>query len=229
MYRAVLRLLVPSIFVLVPAAAQAGEIFAGASCGPGGSILVDWTYYDTPPANDPSWVGYDVLRRTPGSCGSYVRLNAQIIPRTPGIDESFSYTDASPAQPALYEYLVQPVDAGHQPIAPPGCMVCEGQDFVTCPDLSVALTEGTLQDLGWALFVDPCPSSCYPGLYFTGPSADALRPFAGTGAAFRFFGNAYCGTVEGCGMEVASYQAIGACGSIPTEPSTWGKLKAGYR
>ena len=88
---------------------------------------------------------------------------------------------------------------------------------------------GTHQDLGF-LFVIPCPGTCYSSVYLQGPVADQLRPYAGTNAVFRFWGdNIICGGVEGCSMNVDHWEQAEDCGVTPTASTSWGKLKTIYR
>jgi hypothetical protein len=212
--------------------AQDFNLFAYSACAIAtsdpDSNYVFWTTFD--PNNDPyaypDWVGYDVMRRA--GCGPEERVNADIIPRQVGMSHSAYFATEAPGG-VLYEYRVVPVDADRQPvlIGPAFCSPCNV--FVACPRDATPITIGTLTDLGWALLVTPCPEGCYPSAYFEGAFADELRPYAGTGTAFRFFGTLSCGTVEGCALIIDHWALAPSCGATPTSKGSWGRLKTIYR
>ena len=208
--------------LLVPSLARAdGAIFGGAVCGSGNTVDVQWTFLEDSPYGHPEWVGYDVFRRAIDPCGAFVRLNADIIPRGDG-NHSRSFTDTPPASGVAYEYKVVPVDASRNPLSFYGVL---GDFFMSCPDGSAAIAHGTIEDIGWALLVHPCAESCGGG-YIENPPDD-LQAYAGTGEAVRIFGHVGCGTVEGCAIQVDRFEPA-ACVPVPTEPTTWGNLKARY-
>jgi hypothetical protein len=216
---------------LLAGSVDAGTLLAQAGCADGTHITVFWSFTENPaePTGHPEWVGYDVERRPLASCGAYERLNAAPFPRTPGVSENFQYMEIAPATAAMFEYRVVPVDALRQPVALGfDCDFCSYVAWASCPDLSAALTQGTIEDIGWAVLVHPCPDGCYRSFYVENPEADALRPYAGTATVVRLFGFPFCGTVEGCGMHVDHFD-LAPCAPTPTLPSTWGRIKAGYR
>lgn len=220
------------IIAILPGASRAGTLTAYASCVDGSHIAFSWSFYEDPqyPTGHPEWVGYDVLRRPVVPCGAFVRINAVPLARILGESQDLTYTDAPPIAGKTYEYQVVLVDANRQVInsAQVGCYCFARNGWASCPDYSAPLTEGTLEDWGWALFVHPCPGSCYDSFFFSGPMVDALRPYAGTGVALRFYGSGNCGTIEGCEMNLVSYDFM-ACGPTPVGRSTWGRVKAIYR
>ena len=57
---------------------------------------------------------------------------------------------------------------------------------------------------------------------------DELRPYAVAGTTLRFFGQAVCGTVEGCALDVDHYE-VAPCGPTAVARRTWGRVKANYR
>src|SRR5262245_14456395 len=175
----------------------------------------------------PDWVGYDILRRAVPGCDTYETLNGDIIPRVFGTTTHY-FGGIPPSPGTLYEYIVRPVDADHQLVPIPGyCQPCVS--YATCEPLTTPFTIGTMFDAGWAVFVNPCPGACYPYVYVENPQADALRPYAGTNTTLRLFGTAYCGTVEGCALQLEHFD-IGPCpGVVPAARQTWGKLKTIYR
>ena len=223
------------IIAAQPGVSRAGVITASASCAGGNSITFIWSFYEDPnfpTGNHPEWVGYDVQRRSlsSSSCSAFVRVNAQPYARTPGVSESFTYTEAPPTTFRTYEYRVILVDANRHEI-PTSQVACEcfaRNGWASCPQYSAPLTQGTLEDIGWALIVHPCAGTCYDSFYFSGPLAEELRPYAGTGTGVRFYGSGFCGTIEGCAMNPAYYQFM-ACDATPVVRSSWGRVKAIYR
>src|SRR5262245_59467311 len=229
---------VTSLVLLVPGtvAAQNYYLFAYSTCTiagpPADSTYVIWTTYEPVGPNlHPNWVGYDVYRRIPTACGgweSFVKVNELTIPRTAGITHTAYYGEPTPAPATLFEYWVQPVDAYGQ-LYEPGygfCSPCNA--FQICAPYSAPITIGIIQDWGWTVYISPCSGSCYPGAYVSEPQiADQLRPFAGTSAAFRFFGTIGCGSVEGCSIAVEHYEATTCV--TPTATRSWGQLKTLYR
>ena len=227
-----LLLAIVSVVLVAPGtgAAQGYNLSAYSTCASSDSLYVIWTASEPPGPNPyPDWVGYDVLRRMPTECGdweSFVRVNDQIIPRVVGTTHTFYFGEGVPSTGTLYEYWVEPVDVNHEP-AYPCCGFCSPCNvFEICPPLSAPVTIGTLRDDGF-LWVDPCPGSCYPGAYIEGPIVDELRPYAGTGTAFRFFGGIGCGTTEGCSLSIDHWE-ITSC-VTPTATGSWGRLKTIYR
>lgn len=213
-------------------ASHAGALSADASCGSGGIISFSWTFYEDPlnPTGHPEWVGYDVWRRSLADCGAFVRVNAAPFPRA-GTTESLTYTEVPPASGTTFQYQVRLVDANRQQLFLDAiaCDCIAHDAWASCPQMSVPLTQGTLQDLGWALLVQPCAPGCYQSFYFDDPQlVSLLRPFAGTGTAFSFFGQAVCGTVEGCVIHVDHYETV-PCGPTPAQRATWGRVKSIYR
>lgn len=222
-----------SAVIVAPDVCRAGSLVASASCADGSHISLDWTYYEDPatPTGHPEWVGYDVLRRSMSDCGPLTRVNAEPFPRTLGITQSFTYTETPPAMGVTFQYRVITVDASRQEIFI-DYSTCEGascMSWASCPAFSAPLTQGTLTDLGWALNVNPCAGTCYFPYYFYGPKADELRPYAGTGTVLRLYGQAGCGSVEGCAIDIDHYDIAPCSGPTPEHRSTWGRVKVLYR
>ena len=214
--------------------ATAGDLNATAGCDPSNRVLVEWSFYETPgnPVNRPEWTGYDVYRRDVAGCSAWTRLNDAVIPRVVGASHGGSWLDAPPAFTTLYEYKVVPVDAaGNAVVMPyPDCEPpCVSHTWASCPALSAPLTVGTIgPDMGWAVVVQPCGDGCWGGFYVAEPGASALRPYAGTGTVLDLFGTEYCGTVEGCGMNLQRFAPDG-CGPTAGLRRSWGGLKLRYR
>lgn len=221
-----------AIIAALPGAARAGALNAGASCPDGSHISFSWSWYEDPahPTGHPEWVGYDVYRRSLADCGGLERVNAAPYPRTPGASEGFTYTEVPPATGTTYNYEVFLVDAARQQVFldPVACDCASHHGWASAPAFSAPITQGTLNDLGWALYIQPCADGCNQSFYITGPQADALRPYAGTGTALRFFGSAGCESLEGCGLGLDHYE-VAPCGPTPTRHSSWGRVKAIYR
>ena len=230
-----LRLTGLAILILLVGPANrgdAGVIRAGAACNDG-SASFHWDFFEDPqsPTGHPEWVGYDVLRRSLTECGGYVTVNAQPFPRVQGESQSFTYDEVPPATSTMFEYRIVCVDADRQPVqldyaACEGCAFALG--WASCPLHSAPLTVGTLEDWGWALSVHPSDPACYQSFYFDQSAVvEALRPYAGTDATIRFYGDGGCGTVEGCAMRVDRYEV--ANGPTPVRAASWGRLKTIYR
>jgi hypothetical protein len=173
----------------------------------------------------PDWVGYDILRRAVPECTPPVTVNAEMIPRVFGTTTHY-FGGITPAPGTLYEYVVRPVDADHQPVSIPGyCQPCAS--YATCEPLTTPFTVGNVYDAGWAVFVNPCP--CHPPAYVENPQADALRPYAGTSTTVRLFGQAGCGTVEGCALSLEHFDIVPNCAVTAASTRTWGQVKIRYR
>ena len=151
--------------MLVDALASADEgfceglLYASASCVDSSHISFHWTFWEDPRPIGPEWVGYDVLRRSVAECGPLLRVNDDPFPHVPGAGDSYTYTEVPPTPRTTYEYQVVFVDTKHQQVSRPplSCDIpCIDRDWASCPQYSAPLTEGTLEDWGWALFVHAC-------------------------------------------------------------------------
>ena len=123
------------------------------------------------------------------------------------------------------------VDAFRNPVYPgaPYCWPCSAWDNAGCPASTIPVTQGTIEDWGWAVAITPCQYSCYGYAYVEGPAADQLRPYAGTSTTLKLYGDMYCGTVEGCSLQLDRYE-VAACNiTVPVRPRSWGGLKSHYR
>lgn len=218
-------------------ARAAGDLNATANANAAGEISIDWSWTEYDPAQfpvvgRPDWVGYDLLRREPGACSPWVRLNDEIMPRVPGASHSGTFVDAPPATGVTYEYRLVMVNAAHEPIVlvwPEGCEPpCSPHAWESVPKLAAPVTIGTVTDWGWAVLVEACPGSCWSSFYVPEPGASLLRPYAGTGQAFRIHGDEGCGSVEGCGIALDRFEPAD-CGITPAARSGWGRLKIRYR
>ena len=137
--------------------------------------------------------------------------------------------DVPPLPNVTYAYRVGFVDVARNVVSCAGiCGQCSRLARASAPAISAPITHGRLSDMGWALFITPCATGCYPSFYIEGPIVDELRPYAVSGEALRFWGTEACGTVEGCALEVDHYQVAG-CDATPVRHPTWGQLKAIYR
>ncbi len=203
------------------------DLLANASCNENNTITVSWSFYELPgyPTGHPEWTGYDVLRRSVNECGDFVRVNPEPFTRVPGESQSFTYVDMPSSLEKTYEYRVVLIDANRQQLDPfMLCGICAQEAYVTCPPNSAPLTHGTLEDWVFALNVLPCAGSCYPSVYFEGVPTD-LRRYVGTDTAVRFYGQAGCGTVEGCRMVIDHYEITPCDVSTPTCAASWGHFK----
>jgi hypothetical protein len=225
---AVVLVVLALLAILHDRAHAGGELRSSATCTAGDSIAFSWTFTDNPndPTGRPDWVGYDIQRRTVNPCGAYVRVNAQPFPRLPG-SHGHTYVEAAPGTQTMYEYRVIFVDSNRQEIqlSSSDCFWCGRNGWASCPLYSTPITHGTLQDLGWAIFVSPC-SGCYAG--FGLEPTPELRQYAGTGEALRFYGQAQFCDFEGCFLGVDHYE-LAACPQTPVRKQSWGGIKAIHR
>ena len=223
---------ITACLALSPGLAAAGSYNASASCDASGVVSVSWTYYEDPvyPSGHPEWVGYDVLRHSLDHCEPDARVNATTFARTPGLTQSYVYTETAAASGITYEYRVIMVDASHNQLflGFPECDLCSSQAFASCPQYSGPITQGALQNIGGMLFVQPCATGCFQSFYLSAPWPPELNEYVGTGTAIRFYGTATCGTVEGCALAVSRYDVAG-CDATPARHPTWRALTAIYR
>jgi hypothetical protein len=223
----------PGLFVialLATPASSAVVFLSGAACGANDQVDVSWTFDDDPsnPVQLPQWIGYDVWRADAADCKGSVLLNSEPIPRTPGPHSEGVWHDATALPGTSYLYQIIPVDANRIQVVIPGCE-CSLAAWSNCPATTAALQGTIAQDWGFALAIQACPGSCWPGVYFEDAEMIAqLRPFVGTGTTFDFFGTIGCGSVEGCFLAIEGYQEA-ACGPTPADATSWGHLKAIYR
>ncbi len=217
---------------LCPAASRAGALDASASSPDGVHITFAWSYYEDPsnPTGHPEWIGYDVLRRSQADCGPFVRVNATPYPRNPGVNESFSFTETPAANATTYHYQVILVDAGRNQLflGPQACDCSSHWGWASCPEFSAPIAHGTLTDLGWAVLIQPCPDECSSSFYISGAKYPALKPYAVSGEMLNFYGQAACGSIEGCALDLDHYE-VAACAPTASRHTTWGAVKAIYR
>ena len=211
----------------------AGVLSSSASCTDGSNASVQWTFVEDPkhPVDRPDWVGYDLLRRSLSECGPPVRVNDTPFPRVVGTTHGHTFTEPAPSAGTEFEYQIILVDANRQQVSLNGVECdCGGRvSFTSCPELSAPITQGTIEDWGWTLFVSPCGGAgCYGGFYLEGTWPQELRQYAGTNTVVRFFGRAICGTVEGCALTVDHYE-LGDCSVTPGAAVSWGRVKTIYR
>jgi hypothetical protein len=226
--------LLASLILACRDAGASAVLTAGASSD-NTTITFSWSYYEDlqNPVGHPEWIGYDVYRRALPGCGTWTRVNANPYPRTPGISENFSYSEAPPSLQTPFEYHVVLVDAARTELffSPAECDCgAASHGWASCPPFSAPLSQGTLTDWGWTVaIVTPCAGSCYSGFYVSDPAtADQLRPYAGNGEVVKFFGSAACGSVEGCAVALDRYE-LSTCGVVATRTASWGRLKTIYR
>jgi hypothetical protein len=216
------------LFTAGTSQAQYPFISAYAICSAPDSSYVIWTQIDptADPYAYPDWVGFDIQRRAVPGCGEFETINADVIPRVIGTT-TYYFGGTPPSPGTLYEYIVRPVDLDRQLVLIPAfCQPCVA--YETCTPLTTPFTAGTLTDVGWAVFVmNPCP--CYPPAYVENPQADAIRPYAGTGATLRLFGQPGCGTVEGCALHLEHFEIVPSCEITAASARTWGQVKIRYR
>ena len=218
------------------AAHAAGDLNATANANASNQIVFEWEWYEfdpSDPVDRPDWVGYDLYRRDPAQCSPWVRLNETILPRQPGVSHGGTFVDTPPAPLVTWEYKLILVDSQRNEISlvwPQGCEPpCAPHAWESIPKLAGPVTVGTVtMDLGWAVVISPCPEGCWYGFVVSEPGASELRPYLGTGRAFRFYGDENFGTFEGSYLYVDHYEGA-ACGPTPVTRSSWGRVKARYR
>jgi hypothetical protein len=212
-----------------------GDLTATANATSATEIEIQWQWYEYgpgDPAGYPEWVGYDLHRRNPAECSPWVRLNAEIIPRVPGATHGGTIVDVPPAPLITWEYQLRPVDAAHNPVyliggycEPP----CPAHMWESIPKLAGPVTVGTVEmDLGWTVVIFGCRDGCWYSFNVTEPEASLLRPYLGTGEAFRFYGDEFYGTFEGSYLYLDRFEPAG-CGPTPAVRPTWGSVKTRYR
>jgi hypothetical protein len=213
-------LLVP----LSPAESRAdGLLSPSAECS-GNSIVVSWFYAESTPVVFPDWVGIDIYRSSSDPCTAPVRINSDMLPR-PANNGSGQFVDVTPSPLTAYTYSIVPVDQNRQQVNVLNCD-CNGVAVAACPSQQAAVVRGTLQDVGWAMFVTPCPGICSP-ISFVTDHLDELRPYAQAGTPLSLYGKVFCG-FEGCSVSLDHFE-VAECGPVPTLPKTWGGVKARYR
>jgi hypothetical protein len=218
-------------------ARAAGDLNMTANATGTSQITLEWSWYEYDPSSPvtrPDWVGYDLYRRDPAQCTDWVRLNASIIPRVPGVSHDGTFVDTPPVPQVTWEYKLIMVDAARNEIIliwPEGCEPpCEPHAWESIPKLAGPVTIGSVtQDLGWAVIITPCPNGCWYTFVVSEPGgADALRPYLGSGETFRFYGEEFFGTFEGSYLTVDHIEPA-ACTPVAATRSTWGKVKVLYR
>jgi len=226
-----------ALALAIPAGvAQAhGDLTATANAISATEIQIQWQWYefDPPdPTGHPEWVGYDLYRRNPAECSPWVRLNAEIIPRVPGATHGGTIVDVPPAPLVTWQYELRPVDAARNVVyliggycEPP----CAANMWESIPKLAGPVTVGTIGlDVGWAVYIIPCPDACWYGFVVPEPEASLLRPYLGTGEAFRFYGDEFFGTFEGSYLYLDRFEPA-PCGPVPAARPSWGRVKTLYR
>lgn len=226
------------MFALCAPAAVAhahGDLHASADAISATEIEIRWQWYEFDPAHPddhPEWIGYDLLRREPGQCSPWVRLNAAIIPREPGVTHAGTIVDAPPAPLVTWEYQLVPVNLAREPVVMIGGSCeppCVPHVWESLPKLAGPVTVGRVgMDLGWAVYIEPCEGSCWYSFYVAEEMADQLRPYVGTSDVFRFFGDEYFGGFEGSALFLDRFEPA-SCVTTPARRSTWGRLKTHHR
>ncbi len=220
--------------VLVAPRAHGGYLYGHATHSDAATVHYSFTFTEVSgfPSGHPEWVGFDVYRRAIQECLPSVRVNAEPFPRALNQSHSYALDDVPPDAATLYEYRVELVDAQRNPVSVQSweCDPCASQAWAAVPDQSAPVAIGTLIDGGWTLILNPCSGTCFTALNLeNGCCIDELRQYAGTSAIVRLFGQAGCGSIDGCSIAVDHWD-LGACVTpIPTIPMTWGTLKLRYR
>lgn len=212
-----------------------GDLHATADAISATEIEIRWDWYEFDPSHPddhPEWIGYDFFRRNPAECSPWVRLNAAIIPRVPGVTHGGVIVDAPPAPLVTWEYQLVPVDAAREPVVMIGGSCeppCVPHVWESIPKLAGPVTVGRIgMDLGWAVYIIPCAGSCWYGFYVAGEAADALRPYLGTQDVFRFYGDEYFGGFEGSSLFLDRFEPA-SCVTTPARRSSWGEVKTHRR
>lgn len=224
-----------AIPTLSPRTARAGgELTAYANATSATEITIQWQWYEygPEPVDVPEWVGYDLLRRDPAGCSPWTRVNAEIIPRVPGVGHSGTFVDTPPAAGVTWEYQMIPVDAAHQRVLMSVAQCahpCAFHLWESIPKLAAPVTIGVpTMDLGWAIGVAPCPEACWYWFMVVEPGASLLRPHVGSGQAFQLYGDEFFSTFEGSLLQLDRFEPA-ACGPTPAARPSWGRVKTLYR
>lgn len=222
----------------VPAYAASGLTEFEAHCSDSG-IVIHFTYVEDPlaPTGHPEWTQFALRRGSsfeplPTCLGGYGQGTLAYIPRT-GTTQSYTYVHVPESWNATdyFDFSVAPLTAQYQEIYG----LFGGYDRSGCPLETAPAVMGTLEDLGWALRTVPCPAYGCGGLaLIKEPWASQLRPYAGTGQAFLFYGEVNCGTSwEGgvaCNISIHHVEPIDCpAPPVPTRRGSWGQLKTMYR
>jgi hypothetical protein len=228
-------LLTPMSLLGSIASADAGYFSLQSTTSGPGEITVHWDWtepFSGPPIDHPEWVGYDVFRRDVTACNvDWVRLNAEIVPRTVGVSHSREFVDTTPVNEVMYEYTVHMVDASRNQVLLDlsSCeWPCFGYGWSVTPALSAPVVVGTLTDWGWAMYVTGCAEYCDASFYFEGPLVQSARDQGLVGRDVKVFGVAGCCSVEGPSI-IADHLELAACGVVPVRRSSWGGVKTLYR
>lgn len=174
----------------------------------------------------PELVGFHFYRRAAGDCAR-VRVTETPVVRIPNTSTIYTVTDPGVPAAIAQGYSMTAVDEdgnevdGYQLFTLPNSNL---HDIASCD--GAYLGTGTLQDDGWALSFDPCPSTCVE-FYYAEHFPPALRDLADTGTVVRLYGTFHCGSVEGCLAQVTSYE-ITAC-TVGVERQVWGDVKRRYQ
>ncbi|HEX4936564.1 MAG TPA: hypothetical protein VFV33_25460 [Gemmatimonadaceae bacterium] len=230
----VLPLAVLALALSAPEGRAAGELVASANASSATEITIQWQWYESgpTPVDVPEWVGYDILRREPATCSAWTRANAEIIPRVPGVSHSGTFVDTPPAAGVTWEYQMIPVDASHQRVNMSVALCahpCAFHLWESIPKPAAPITIATpLMDLGWAVGVAPCPEACWSWFMVVEPGASLLRPYVGTGQAFKLYGDEYFSTFEGSLLYLDHFEPA-LCGATPATRPSWGSVKTLYR
>jgi hypothetical protein len=162
-------------------------------------------------------------------CGTWERVKPTPFPRTMGVSESFTYTEPVPVAGVRYQYFVVEVDANRNQVhvSDVYCEPCVAS--AGCPASAVPMTQGTVADWGRTLVIAPCAgTTCFDSYYAADPEiADQLRPYLGTGAVLRVFGQGGCGSIEGCAVtQIDRIEIVPSCDMVvPARHTTWGQVK----
>lgn len=229
-------LVLTGLILLAGSAVPAGAGFMSSSAACTGTQQItfswDWYEFDGYTTARPEWVGYDVLRRPLSSCTPFERINAQSLPRVFGQAHSHVFVDTPPSQFETYEYRAVPVDANRNTVIMlmPDCEPpCVKPSWASCPANSAPLVVGLVVDWGWALYLQPCPSSCYFGFYTSGTAIEQeLRDQGRVGTVVKLYGTGWCCGIEGAAMDGVAWEP-GVCVSTPARRTSWGELKTIYR
>ena len=192
----------------------------------GSGITVTLVAYDR--GERPDIVGFHVYRKTVGSCASRTRITVNPLPRTIGVDFTQSIVDGQADPTLAHDYWVVAVDTQGHEIDP--YLLYLGvdssmNDIASC-SATAPIALGTVYDQGWALWIEPCASSCFASVLIE-EFPEALRALAGTGTPVLVQGFFGCGTVEGCLGHAVSFQTTSCVVSV--QPSLWGDVKKRYR
>jgi len=201
-----------------------------ASCGDGAAVPTLTATMQVTSELTASWVGWVVDRTTIGVCEPAVQVNGPHA--FSAVRTSIGFSDPTVVAGRAYEYRIRAIDAAGNRFY----LGWGGGDFppafyetayATCGD-AVAV-RGTLVHAGGRIGIVPCAGQCWLPILLLADLPTQLEILIDTvvvvelrGALGDNFEGPYLGSITG-------WSIPSGCGSVGTEPVSWGALKATYR